>query len=327
MRQANLTFLLFLGLFSASLAAQQPCATSAAAAQVHAAQADLLRQPTQEMATEVEPLLQTRIKTFKTALLNAVDAAMQCVGATADAATIQQTLDNVLVANQSRQAGTPAGQLAKEEPDTYGGALKMTVSTPASATSLRAVELSYGISCGSDHMLLMYAANSGGWQRAFVWQSEIYADISKAFGDWLSYTVIPSSSLGAIKVAVAHGTAWCTSNISGAGIDVLAPVQGKAAPRLVWHHDEGYRRETDPRMLARPDGFELRLDVSTIELEQVIRKGVFRYRVEGDSVMRVQPIAIDGRGFVDVWLQAPWSDAQRWSVAEGLPTFAKVHEQ
>jgi hypothetical protein len=78
-------------------------------------------------------------------------------------------------------------------------------------------------------------------------------------------------------------------------------------------------------MILRNNGFEFRADVATIEISQLVRKGVFRYDVDGDTVRRVQPIAIDGRGFVDEWLQSPWSEATDWSLPEGLPGFEKAH--
>jgi hypothetical protein len=69
-------------------------------------------------------------------------------------------------------------------------------------------------------------------------------------------------------------------------------------------------------MTAKPGGFQVRAQVSAVDNEVMERKGIFRYRVEGDTVEREQPIAADGRGFVDAWLQAPWSDARQWSLPE-----------
>jgi len=70
----------------------------------------------------------------------------------------------------------------------------------------------------------------------------------------------------------------------------------------------------------------LRADVFTIEVEQIVRKGIFRYSIEDDAVRRVQPVAMDGRGFVDEWLQSPWSEAKDWSLAEGRTGFKAAHD-
>lgn len=332
-RHASLAVLLSACLLPSSLAAQQACQPETASAHLRSAQSDLLRQPTQEMQTEVSPLLQAKITALKSALITAVNAGMQCMPAAADAPAIERSLAKLLGANEPEKplpssANDPASkpELATQS-GSYGAELKISVSTPANAPSLRAVKVSYGIECGSDTMLLLYTASSGRWQQTLAWQSGTYSEVSGAFGDWLLYAVIPGNNPSDMRIAVAHGTAWCTSNMSGFKIDLLTPVQGKSELRVIWHREEGYRRESDPRIIPRPDGFELRADVSTIETEQVIRKGIFRYRVLGDKVERIRPIALDGRGFVDAWLQAPWSDARQWSLPAGIPTFARVHDQ
>jgi hypothetical protein len=78
-------------------------------------------------------------------------------------------------------------------------------------------------------------------------------------------------------------------------------------------------------MNTTSDGFDLRLHVGTIEPYFMVKKGIFRYRVEGNSVERVQPIVINGRGFVDAWLQAPWTDAKKWTSAESIELAEKAH--
>ena len=57
------------------------------------------------------------------------------------------------------------------------------------------------------------------------------------------------------------------------------------------------------------------------------RIGIYRYRVHGTQLERIQPIALNGRDFVDEWLQSPWSDAARWSAAETVPNLQQTHEQ
>jgi hypothetical protein len=44
-------------------------------------------------------------------------------------------------------------------------------------------------------------------------------------------------------------------------------------------------------------------------------------------LIRVQPIAMNGRDFVDEWLESPWDDASRWSAAAGLAPLQQVHEK
>ena len=110
-------------------------------------------------------------------------------------------------------------------------------------------------------------------------------------------------------------------------MDVLEPAAIAASPRLVWHESDGYVRESAPRLVPKRDGFELRVDVGTIESYVMVKKGIFRYQINGDTVERLQPIAMNGRDFVDEWLQAPWIDAKKWSAAESLPALEKIHKE
>jgi hypothetical protein len=254
-------------------------------------------------------------------------------------------------ANQAPPSGANSGPgtaVSKPHNAAYGADLKVSVSTPQVAPQLRLIDYRFGIECGDDNVLLVYEpskenaeivsatearAGSGipdGFVRALRWQAAPYEQISGAFGDFFQYVVLPGSNGTdlnghAWRLAVAHGIPWCSSTMSGFKMDLLEPREGTA--HVVWHDQETYRRgDFDPRMTLRGIGFELRAEVSTIDLDQLVRKGIFRYDVAGGTVRRVQPIAVDGRGFVDAWLQAPWSEAKDWSLPEGLAGFEKAHE-
>lgn len=294
--------------------AQGECDTDLIVSALRTRQVQLAEDKVEEMSTDVPELTRTRLSGLKDALAALVEATMHCTPAGADAAVIQAQLAKVMGANQPAVKNAPA----------FGAGLKVAVAAPANAPQLRAVTVSYGIECGDDSMLLLYEPGPNGWKRTMRWQSPEYSQISGAFGDFFEYAVVPGTP---VKVAVAHGHPWCTSRFSGFSIDLLESVTDGNAPKALWRRDEGYvRDEAAPRMMARPEGFELRAQVGTIETDQLTRRGVFRYKVSGDAVERIQPIAVDGRGFVDAWLEAPWSSAKNWSAAEGLAGFERAHE-
>jgi hypothetical protein len=302
----------------APVLAQSACDTDLIVSALRTRQAQLAEGKVEEMSTDVPELTRTRLSGLKDALAALVETTMHCTPAGADAAAIQTQLAKLMGTDRPVAKDAPA----------YGVGLKVAVAAPANAPQLRAVTVSYGIECGDDSMLLLYEPGPNGWKRTMRWQSPEYKQISGAFGDFFEYAVVPGIAPGApVKIAVAHGHPWCTSRFSGFSIDLLEGVTDGNAPKALWHRDEGYvRDEAAPRMMARPDGFELRAQVGTIETEQLTRRGVFRYKVSGDAVERVQPIAVDGRGFVDAWLEVPWSSAKNWSAAEGLAGFEQVHE-
>ncbi len=103
--------------------------------------------------------------------------------------------------------------------------------------------------------------------------------------------------------------------MSGFEIDVIRP-EGERKQRVIAHVKHGYSRgDMVPKMKATGDGqgFDLRLSRSSADMNVFEYVGIFRYRLTGDGMERVQPIAMNGRGFVEEWLAADWSDAERWS--------------
>jgi hypothetical protein len=314
----------------------EPCdqAFRHSSAAVLESQQNLLRQKVKDMDADGAPALQVLIAGFKDSLAGATDVILLCESSNTPAEQLQKDLARLLHANQPQPI---------QSDDRYGGDLKVIVSTPVAAPQLRIVELRFTISCGEDSVLLVYEpsernaqlissvgehVDSGmpnGLIRTLRWQAAPYDQISGAFGDFFQYVLTAGQNEKPWRLVVAHGTPWCTSTWSGFQIDLLEPQPG--APRVVWHDREFYRRgDVAPKLTLRPNGFELRAEVNTIEHDQLFRKGVYRYAVDDDTVRRVQPIATDGRGFVDEWLQAPWSEATDWSLPEGLAGFEKAHE-
>jgi hypothetical protein len=58
------------------------------------------------------------------------------------------------------------------------------------------------------------------------------------------------------------------------------------------------------------------------------RRVIYRYRVDdrGD-VQRIEPIATHARGFVEEWLDAPWSESVLFVVPEADQTLQAVHDE
>jgi hypothetical protein len=293
--------------------AQSVCNTNLPVSALHARQAQLAEGTVEEMSTEVPELMRSQLSGLKNALAATVEAQMHCTPAGADAATIQAQLAKLMGANQPAAKNAPA----------YGSGVNVAVAAPANAPQLRAVTVSYSIECGDDSLLLLYEPGQNGWRRIIKWQSPEYATISDAFGDFFQYAVVPGTP---VKVAVAHGAAWCTSRFSGFKMDLLEATG--ADPRLAWHIQRPYSRgDFNIRMRSTADGFELRLNAVALDINGFERTVIYRYRVDGDQVERVTPIATDGRGFVEEWLAAPWDEAKGQTAPDAEEAMKAVHER
>ena len=313
--------LLFLWAALPSLLAQQQCPVGAGppeATQVAAIQRALLNERVEEMSTDISIAAQEKIHKFKDTLVDLANAVMSCTPTESTSSVIQNTISSLLVKYPSNSTQTTD--------EVYGTDLEAIVSTPNTFPGLRVIQFRFATACGYDSLLLFYEAHLQHWQLKLRWQRNSYDKESGAFGDFVEYAMLPQASSNKWRVVVSHGHPWCTSRWSGFEIDLLEPGPVPSSPHVIWHEEDGYAREDAPKLRATSDGFDLRLDVGTIESDVMVRKGVFRYRVSGNSLERVQPIATNGRSFIDAWLQAPWSDAQRWTAPSALADAREAHE-
>jgi hypothetical protein len=80
-------------------------------------------------------------------------------------------------------------------------------------------------------------------------------------------------------------------------------------------------------MTPAKNGFQLRMEVFTPDTNFITRPGVYCYRVTSTEFERIQPIALNGRDFVDEWLQSPWSDAWKWSAPSASAKLEAIHKK
>jgi hypothetical protein len=298
--------------------AQQLCAPSnlqAEAQRVLALQEHLLAVPVQPMDETVSPRTAAQIASFKSELSAAVHQWMICrVPSTESAATLQRHLARWLDAN------LPSKHPSRKEPthqpashSVYGADLHIVVDQLSSRPRFLGVLAGFDISCGDDHLLMLYERKNHRWQRVLFWKSGKYKQISGAFGDFFDYVLLPPSIDGAWDVVTAHGTPWCTSRFSGFRIDLLQISEDGQPPRLLFHRQGAYSRNGhEPRLRATPHGFQLQIATTSLDTHKFIKTSIFRYRIQNHKVQRTQPVAATPSGFVDAWLQAPWTAASHW---------------
>jgi hypothetical protein len=329
MIRARFCLLLLLAL-PAALAAQ-PCTKpgwNPLAPPVMVAQAQLLNVKLQDAMDEAVPApLQAQILALKDALAGYTLGQLECVAANAGATSVETMLAGPLSANQPEVQRTSDPNQPPPLDHIYGSNIRVTVTRPANEPQLLLVEFSLGIACGFDSMLLAYEQSGGAWQQVLRWQSPAYDSIGDAFGDFFDYEVLPQAGTKNWLIAVAHGTPWCTSNMSAFDVDLLQPSADQTSQQALFHRKLYYRRDTDSVMKAEPGGFELRMTGESIDPNTIMRPVIYRFELQGSQLIRVQPIAMNGRDFVDEWLESPWDDASRWSAAAGSAPLQQIHEK
>jgi len=75
----------------------------------------------------------------------------------------------------------------------------------------------------------------------------------------------------------------------------------------------------------KPDDFLLELQGACIDPSILIRAHVLHYKVGEDGAVRVDPVALQPRDFVDEWLTRPWEEMAAWSSANAREELKKWH--
>ncbi len=310
-------------------AAAQPCSRDSvrqAASDARALRAKLLAAKlTDGMDQSVPQPIRMQIRELKNTIEKAVSAYLRCEPAElVDLKAMESSLLTQMAVNEPEDDSPP---YAPNQPVSaiYGSGLKVSASRPDGRPQLIAVTAAFGINCGTDTMLLIYERPSGTWQRTLRWRSDNYDQISDAFGDFFQFSVLSQDTHGKWLAAVAHGTPWCTSRWSRWSVDLIQPASSGEPQRTKQHIQSDYIRENAPVFKRRSDGFEFRVEKGSLDVDVMTRAAIYRYRLADDQLQRMQPIAMNGRDFVDEWLQVEWSDARHWSDPANLSILEKVH--
>ena len=177
----------------------------------------------------------------------------------------------------------------------------------------------FGIECGSDAVLFVFARQQESWKEVLRWQSEPYNTVAGAFWSF-EYGISPPDESGAWYVVTKRIKPWCSSTWAGIDHSVLRPVSGTTRPKVlssgsdeIWWGDEDFGK-----LEVNRDDFDLRFHAGSIDDGIHNRVWIRRFSVVGDSVRRIPPVAASPRDFVDEWIVSPWGDASQWSTSSAI---------
>jgi len=318
-----------------------PNALSQSAARVLSLRKQLEQTHVGEMDETVPPVTAGEMTQLESALARVADAALACAKPSVDPVELQKQLAQALHANAPEPPPNTVISNNDHRYDeilgSYGHNLRVQAIRPPGLAGFLTVQYSINIECGEDNMLLVYELHDEAWKEELRWQSPPLKQISDAFGDFFLSAFLHDSSAPEGKdtkwrVVVAHGTPWCTSRFSGFRIDLLAPGPNPASPQVLWHIEREYSRfNFDPLLKSSGNTFELRLNADCMWFDDANcfeRRVIYRYSIDGsDEVHRVEPLALNARGFVEEWLSAPWSESRDFSLAGAAPMLKVVYKQ
>jgi hypothetical protein len=327
-----------------------PAARATVAARVRDAQAKALAIEAAEMDSGVLPQAALHLIDLKKALAEGADFELGCADPSETPAQLEGRLKVFLrmAAPGMRMPKEPEVYDSKAVDNSfkpirglYGNNVVAHVKENIGPPHLLEVTIENSVTCGSDSQLLIYQPKDGHWTRALRWSSDFArgagtegawtAQYGGGWGDFFLTGILIPNGGGpeSWRVAVAHGTPWCQSRFSGFGLAVVAPGDAGEA-RIVWQTDREYSRgDFEPRLRSSGDTFEFRVNRDEMEFDEANsfeRLAVYRYRVSGERVTRVEPVAAHARGFVEEWLTMPWEEALAQSSPEETSALEAVYK-
>lgn len=313
--------------------AQMPCDPATltdAADRVHRIQDELKCIQVRELDTVVPDTARDYLTQLKDALSCVADAALSQAGSSIEAGELRNKIADLLRASRPEPADNSDVSRDDLALGSYAGNLTVDVIRPSNTAPLLLVGFSVNIPCGDDHMLLVYELRDGLWSKQMRWQAPPLKQISDAFGDFFLSATLPAPAGGdSPTLVVAHGHPWCTSRFSGFSVDVLAQGSTPDLPKVVWNTKRSYSRgDFSPTLTSSGGTFELRVNETTMDVKAFERRVIYRYRFdERLGVRRIEPIALNARGFVEEWLSAPWSESEAFSEQGATSSLHAIHNQ
>ncbi len=193
--------------------------------------------------------------------------------------------------------------------------------------NLVAAKVGTSIPCGVDSALYLYEREGTVWSPILAYEAPPYGTIKDAYGA-LDYAISPSTD-SSWYVLVANVSPWCTSAWQKMRYAVMRKGSDPNQPKMLlnvqtniyegWEQLWKLRADSETAQIAWPSDFNLD---GTI----LIRAHVARYRISGDAVTRIEPVALYPEDFVDEWADVDWEQAKTWVAPEALEGAEPIHK-
>jgi len=268
--------------------------------------------------TAVTRTAQRGIATFKNRIAELADAYMACAAGDISLRAIASDFNRFAHGNGKPGPNSPVVGI-------YGDQLRFDVKRHG--PNLVGIVATFDIACGDDAMLLIYRRDSDGWSPALRWQSGDYDTVGG--GLWsFDYAVSPPDAAGRWFVAEKSVAPWCSSTWSEIRYAVLRPGATASTPKILGKSADSiwWGSEDFGTIAVTKDSADFRFHAESIDDGIHNRLWIRRFHVVGDTVERVQPVAVSPRDFVDEWIVSPWAQAKAWSLPEHMTVLHAAHE-
>jgi hypothetical protein len=183
------------------------------------------------------------------------------------------------------------------------------------------------IPCGADPNSAIYVFQGRVREWKLVLATD--ADFDSGGDDQVSgmqYQLSRPDTHGKWFLAIAHSPPACGPTPASLRYKILLPGPSADEPQVVLDHREPldpkfqppFRLQVDEDWFAVTRGKERKLDGEPgVSIE--------RYRISGDQISRLRPLALKPEDFLDEWVSLGWDEAARWSTRSADADLQKWH--
>jgi hypothetical protein len=299
-------------------------------AEMRAARDAAIQVVTPDGDTDVSPEAIKQIQAFKNGIFAAYQDLFLCQSdALPEAKDLQKEIDTRLGLSKPKPE-TTAGQ---PDDGPWKGLLLTHVEIKLDVVSdvrkLIAIRTKFDVPYGDDSELDVFSRTKDeAWKPVIHFTSRPYARIDGAFTGF-DYRISPPDEKGEWFVVTSYINPWPTSCWQTLTVDALHPDEyfwtDSIFHQALWGYvcadDEPYIRQITSKT------FQFAFGVTSIDEGSLESKSLQTYRVEGDEVTRIQPVASDSVNFADEWTRSKWAESRDWSATEGFKLLSAAHHE
>jgi hypothetical protein len=195
------------------------------------------------------------------------------------------------------------------------------ISVDRVARGVLVVRAGLGIECGTDTSAYAYEWREGRWQR--FWQDELPIQEGTPYWPrWIdSVSVSPVDAKSGTRLVMALANMdWCSSTHYPMYVRLWRVPAGGVTPKLLLDLDEMAWLGGDDPVIGQVSLHDARIEFTRSDFNTAL----LHFRVDGDAVTRVDPLALTAAGFIEEWLRMEWKQSHRW-VASGVRDLSEWH--
>jgi len=209
----------------------------------------------------------------------------------------------------------------------YGEIEDIKIDQPPGHPDILAVTTTLSLVCGDDTSFYLLRREAGQWTVAASQEANNYEDERGAQG-FFQYALSPPDSSGRWFAVTSNVPTHCISYWHILRYKAFEIGPQPPLPNYLFEGEESIWTLEDFGIISvEPSGFKIELwAYQGLDVGVMVRQNVLAYRVDGQNVMRVAPLAREPEGFLDEWFNLPWSEAQKWVVPVGHDDFSRWHK-